>query len=73
VKWKVRLVADPELRCCRFRHPGRQAGECPIGLDNDDELDAAGFEPPLDLHHFAEARVEPVADTGLSHLFAGTM
>jgi hypothetical protein len=42
-------------------------------LEHDDELDAAGFEPPSDLHHFAEARVEPVADTGLSPLFAGTM
>jgi len=26
-------------------------------LKNDDELDAAAFEPSPDLHHFAEARV----------------
>ena len=36
-------------------------------------LEAAGFEPSFDLHHFAEARMEPVADTGLSRLFVGTM
>jgi hypothetical protein len=42
-------------------------------LKNDDELDAAAFEPSPDLHHFAEARVEPVADTGFSRLFVGTM
>jgi hypothetical protein len=42
-------------------------------LEHDDELDAAGFEPSSDLHHFAEARMEPVADTGFSWLFVGTM
>jgi len=42
-------------------------------LEHDDELDAAAFEPPPDLHHFAEARMEPVADAGLSRLFVGTM
>jgi hypothetical protein len=42
-------------------------------LEHDDELDAAGFEPSSDLHHFAEARMEPVADAGFSRLFVGTM
>jgi len=42
-------------------------------LEHDDEPDAAGFEPSSDLHHFAEARVEPVADTSFSRLFVGTM
>jgi len=42
-------------------------------LKNDDEPDAAAFEPSPDLHHFAEARVEPVADTSFSRLFVGTM
>jgi len=42
-------------------------------LEHDDELDASGAEPSPDLHHFAEARMEPVADTGLSQLFVGTM
>jgi hypothetical protein len=42
-------------------------------LEHDDELDAAGFEPSSDLHHFAEARMEPVADAGFSQLFVGTM
>jgi hypothetical protein len=42
-------------------------------LEHDDELDAAGFEPSPDLHHFAKARMEPVADAGFSRLFVGTM
>jgi hypothetical protein len=73
MEWKVRLVADRETRCRRFRHPGRQAGGCAVGLEHDDELDAAAFEPPSDLHHFAEARMEPVADAGISRLFVGTV
>jgi hypothetical protein len=42
-------------------------------LEHDDELDAAGFEPSSDLHHFAKARMETVADAGFSRLFVGTM
>jgi hypothetical protein len=42
-------------------------------LEHNDELDAAPFEPSPDLHHFAEARMEPVADAGLSRLFVGTI
>jgi hypothetical protein len=42
-------------------------------LKNDDEPDAAAFEPSPDLHHFAEARVEPVADKSFGRLFVGTM
>jgi len=42
-------------------------------LEHDDKLDAAGFEPSSDLHHFATARMEPVADAGFSPLFVGTM
>jgi len=42
-------------------------------LEHDDELEAAGFEPSSDLHHFAEARMEPVADAGFSRPFVGTM
>ena len=44
-----------------------------VGLEHDDKLDAAGAETASDLHHFAVARMEPVADTGLSQLFVGTM
>jgi hypothetical protein len=42
-------------------------------LEHDDELEAAAFEPPSDLHHFAKARMEPVGDTGFSWLFVGSM
>jgi hypothetical protein len=42
-------------------------------LEHDDELDAAGFEASPDLHDFAEARMEPVADPSFSRLFVGTM
>ena len=69
----MRLVADREARSRRFRHPGRQAGERAVRLEHDDELDAAGFEASPDLHDFAEARMEPVADPSLSRLFVGTM
>jgi len=37
-------------------------------LKHDDELDAAAFEPPSDLYHFAKARMESVTDTGFSWL-----
>jgi hypothetical protein len=42
-------------------------------LEHDDELEAAAFEPPSDLHHFAKARMKPVGDTGFSWLFVGSM
>jgi hypothetical protein len=42
-------------------------------LEHDDELEAAAFEPPSDLHHFAKARMESVGDTGFSRLFVGSM
>jgi hypothetical protein len=42
-------------------------------LQQDDELDAAGLKPSSNLHHFAEARMEPVADASFSRLFVGTM
>ena len=73
MQWKVRLIADLETRRCRFSHPRRQARERAIGLEHDDELDAAAFEPPPDLHHFAEARVIAVGDPGFSLAFVGSM
>jgi hypothetical protein len=69
----VRLIADLETGCCRFRHPCRQARKRAVGLEHDDERDAAAFEPPPDLHHFAEARVTKVGDPGFSWLFVGSM
>ena len=42
-------------------------------MEYDDELDAAAFEPPPDLHHFAKARMITVGDPGLSRLFVGSM
>jgi hypothetical protein len=42
-------------------------------LEHDDELEAAAFEPPSDLHHFAKARMKPVGNTGFSPLFVGSM
>jgi hypothetical protein len=69
----VRLIADLEMRRCRFSHPCRQARERAVGLEHDDELDAAAFEPPSDLHHFADARMVTVGDPGFSSLFVGSM
>ena len=73
MEWKVRLVADLETRCCRFSHPCRQAGERAIGLEHDDKLHTAAFEPPSDLHNLAETRMEPVGDPRLNKLFVGSM
>jgi hypothetical protein len=73
MQWKVRLIADLETRRCRFSHPGRQAGERAVGLEHDDELDAAAFESPSDLHHFAKARMVTVGDPSFSWLFVGSM
>jgi hypothetical protein len=69
----VRLIANLETGRCRFSHPGRQAGEGPVGLKDDNELDAAAFEPPSDLHHFAKARVVTVGNLGFRKLFVGSM
>jgi len=69
----VRLIGDLETRRCRLGHPCRQARERAVGLDHDDELDAAAFEPPSDLHHFAEARMIAVGDPSFSRLFVGSM
>ena len=55
--WSLVVVRDA---ACSVIHAGKQANE-PSGLKNDDELDAAAFKPSPDLHHFAEARVEPGA------------
>jgi hypothetical protein len=69
----MRLSADLETRRCRFSHPCRQARERAIGLEHDDKLDAAAFEPPPDLHHFAKPRMVTVGDPGFSRLFVGSM
>jgi hypothetical protein len=42
-------------------------------LEYNNEFDAPAFEPPSDLHHFAKARMKPVADAGFFCLFVGSM
>jgi len=73
LEWKVGLVTDLEARCGGFNHPCRQARERAVGLEQNDELDAAAFEPTSDLHHFAEARMISVGDPAFSWLFVGSM
>jgi hypothetical protein len=73
LEWKVRLVTDLETRRGWFNHPCRQPRERAVGLVHNDELDAAAFESPSDLHHFAEARMIAVGDPGFSWLFVGSM
>jgi hypothetical protein len=73
LEWKVRLRSDLETERCRFSHPSRHAGECAVGLKYNDKLDAAGFEPPSDLHRFAKARVVTVGNLGFRQLFVGSM
>jgi hypothetical protein len=73
LEWKVWLVDDLETRRSWFNHPCRQARERAVGLQQNDELNAAAFEPPSDLHHFAEARMIAVGDSGFSWLFVGSM
>jgi len=69
----VHLVADLEMGCCRFNHPCWQAGERAVGLEYDNEFDAAAFEPPSDLHHFAKPRMVTIGNPGFSRLFTGSM
>jgi hypothetical protein len=69
----VRIAANVEAGCCRLGHPCRQAGERTVGLQHDDKLDAAAFEPASDLHCFAETRMEPIRDPSLNQLFVGSM
>jgi hypothetical protein len=73
LEWKARLVTDLETRRGWFNHPCRQARERAVGLEHNDELNAAAFEPPSYLHHFAEARMIAVGDPGFSWLFVGSM
>jgi hypothetical protein len=73
LEWKVRLVANLETRRSWFNHPCRQACERAVGLQHNDELDAAAFEPPSNLHYFAEPRMIAVGDPGFRRLFVGSM
>jgi hypothetical protein len=69
----MRLIADLETRRCRFGHPCRQACERAVGLEHDEKLDVAAFEPPSDLHHFAKTRMIAVGNPSFSRLFVGSM
>jgi hypothetical protein len=73
MEWKAPLTADLETRRCQFGHPCRQARERAVGLKHDDELDAAAFEPPSDLHHFTKARMVTICDPSFSWLFVDSM
>ena len=42
-------------------------------MEYDNELEAAAFETPSDLHHFAKMRMISVGDPGFSWLFVGSM
>ena len=69
----MRTAANIKARCCRLRHPCRQTGERAIGLEHDDKLYAAAFEPPSDLYHFAKAWMKPVRNPSFNRLFVGSM
>jgi len=62
-----------ESQSLRLGHPSRQAGERAIGLEHDDERDAATFKATPHHHGLAEARMEPVGDRKFGRVFAGSM
>jgi hypothetical protein len=73
LEWKVWFVTDLETRRACFDHPCRQAGERTVGLEHNGVLYTTAFEPPSDLHHFAEAWMIAVGDPSFSRLFVGSM
>ncbi|MFX8164825.1 hypothetical protein ABTL04_21085, partial [Acinetobacter baumannii] len=52
--------ADLEAICRQLRHLRRQAGECAVGLKDDDELDAAVMYPTPDEPGLTEARMKSI-------------
>lgn len=69
----MRPGANLEARPRRLRHPRRQAGECAVGLKDDDELHAAAMKPAPDEHGLTKARMKPIRDPAFRRLFVGSM
>jgi hypothetical protein len=67
------LHADRESRSLRLSHPGWQTGVRAIGLEHDNERDAATFKAPPHHYNFAEAGMKPVGDESFGRMFAGSM
>jgi hypothetical protein len=55
------------------RHPFRDAGNRPVRLRNDDQINAAIGESPLNKYGFAIARMERIHDPRLDRLFVGSL
>jgi hypothetical protein len=55
------------------RHPFRDAGNRPVKLRDDDQINAAIDESPLNKHGLATARMERIHDPRLDRLLAGSL
>jgi hypothetical protein len=55
------------------RHPFRNAGDRSVGLQNDNEIDAAICESPENRHILAAARMERIRDPYLDRVLAGSL
>src|SRR6266481_5403698 len=61
--------------CCRasnfLAHPGRDQGECPVGLHHDQMVLAGEALAVLDLHHLPGPRMERIEDQNLERRTPG--
>jgi hypothetical protein len=70
---KTRLGRQLDLRSLFVRHPFRDAGDRPVGLRDDNEIDAAICESPVNRHILATARMERICDPYLNLVLAGSL
>jgi hypothetical protein len=68
---KTRLARQLYLRSPFVRHPFRDAGDRSVGLRDDNEIDAAICESPVNRHILAAAWMERICDPYLNLVLAG--
>jgi hypothetical protein len=69
-KWLSRQL---EVRRRLMRHPCGKAGRRPIGLRDDDQINASIRITPLNKHDLAAARMKRIRDPRLDRLLAGSL
>jgi hypothetical protein len=70
---KTRLGRQLDLRSLFVRHPFRDAGDRSVGLRDDNKIDAAICESPVNRHILATARMERIRDPYLNLVLAGSL
>jgi hypothetical protein len=69
----LRLGRQLEARCALVRHPFWDAGNRPVRLRDDDQINAAIGESPLNKYGLAIAWMERIHDPRLDRLLAGSL